>query len=189
MKKGFQQGFFVMRFWLLHGFIRLLRKQWFCFLGMQVSRGTLIPPMLVTWPHQIRIGYNCKLEPDIYFKYDGIWQSGPSILIKDENFIGRGCEFNIKKGIQIGNNCLIGSGCKFIDHDHGINLYTLIKAQPCKEEIISIGDNVWLGTNVIILKGVRINNGAVVAAGAVVNTSIPTNEIWAGVPAKKIGSR
>lgn len=52
-----------------------------------------------------------------------------------------------------------------------------------------IGSDVWIGSNVSILRGVNIGNGAVVGAGAVVTHSIPPYEIWAGVPAKKIGQR
>ena len=57
------------------------------------------------------------------------------------------------------------------------------------EKAISIGNDVWLGCNVIVLKGVEIGDGAIIGAGAVVTKSILPNEIWAGVPAKKIGER
>lgn len=49
-----------------------------------------------------------------------------------------------------------------------------------------IGKNVWIGANAVILRGVSIGEGAIVAAGAVVNHDIPSHEIWGGVPAKKI---
>lgn len=156
---------------------------------MQIGSNTFIPPMLVTWPHQVKLGSNCRLEKDICFKFDGVWQKGPSIQTGDNNFIGNNCEFNIKSSIIIGNNNLIASGCKFIDHDHSVTIGTLIKDQDCLIQKIQVGDDVWIGANAIILKGVIIENGAVIAAGAVVNKSIPANEIWAGVPAKKIGTR
>jgi acetyltransferase-like isoleucine patch superfamily enzyme len=54
------------------------------------------------------------------------------------------------------------------------------------EKEIVIGSNVWIGCNVVVLKGVGIGNSAVVAAGAVVTKSIPPYEIWGGVPAKKL---
>jgi len=129
------------------------------------------------------------LEPDIYFKFDGIWSPGPSIIIGDGVFIGRGCEFNIRKSIRLGNHCLIGSGAKFIDHDHGIQLGQLISRQAGPEAPIVIGADAWIGDNVIILKGVTIGDGAVVGAGAVVTKNIAPLEIWAGVPAKRIGVR
>ena len=89
-------------------------------LGMQVGPGTLLPRMRVTWPHQVSLGKECHLEHDIYFKFDGTYAPGPSIIIGDRVFLGFGCEFNIRQRIEIGADALIGSGCKFIDHDHGI---------------------------------------------------------------------
>lgn len=52
-----------------------------------------------------------------------------------------------------------------------------------------IGNDVWIGCDVTIISGVSVGNGAVIGAGAVVTKDIPDYEIWAGVPAKKIGER
>jgi len=150
-----------------------------------IGNRTNIPRLRITWPHQIKIGDNCILEPDIFFKFDGIWCPGPSIIIGNSVFIGRGCEFNIRKKIEIGDGCMIASGCKFVDHDHDVSLNNGVDI----EFPIAIKRGVWLGANVIILKGVTIGDGAIVGAGAVVKKSIPSNEIWAGVPAKRIGLR
>ena len=57
------------------------------------------------------------------------------------------------------------------------------------DQPLSIGHDVWIGSNVCILRGVSIGNGAVIGAGAVVTHNIAPYEIWAGVPAKKIGQR
>ncbi|MEA3213380.1 MAG: hypothetical protein QOE70_6437 [Chthoniobacter sp.] len=156
---------------------------------MRVGPGTRLPRMAVTWPHQVEIGARCLLEADISFKFDGIWREGPSIVICDETYIGRSCEFNIQKSFRTGRHCLIASGCKFIDHDHGVEIGRPMNQQPGPEAAIVLGDDVWLGVNVIVLKGVRIGDGAVVGAGAVVTKSIPAFEIWAGIPAKRIGQR
>ena len=52
-----------------------------------------------------------------------------------------------------------------------------------------IEDEVWIGANSVILQGVTVGYGSVVAAGAVVTKDIPKMEIWGGVPAKKIKDR
>jgi acetyltransferase-like isoleucine patch superfamily enzyme len=91
--------------------------------------------------------------------------------------------------VLIGNNCLIASGCKFIDHDHNISGTGAFPKIAGAEKQIIIQNHVWIGANVIVLKGVTIGEGAVLAAGAVVTKTIPANEIWAGVPAKKVGQR
>lgn len=156
---------------------------------MAIGRQTYLPKIHVSWPHKVSIGNRCKIEPGSSFKFDGIWSSGFSIVIGDHVFLGTGCEFNITKGISIGCDSLIASGCRFIDHDHGMVIGQLMRMQEGKEGSINIGRDVWLGCNVIVLKGVEIGDGAIVAAGAVVTKSIQPLEIWGGIPAKKIGMR
>ncbi len=165
------------------------RRLWWQIQGAQFGRGTKVPALSINWPHQVQIGAHCQLESGIFFKYDGIWKPGPSIVIGDGSFIGNSCEFNIRKNIHIGNNCLIASGCKFIDHDHSTVIGNRIHARPGIEAPITLEAEVWLGANVVVLKGITIGRGAIVAAGAVVTKSIATNEIWGGVPARKISDR
>lgn len=189
MEHIIQQAGFVIRKRYWKRFLSFFRKSGFRVLGMQIGENTTIPSLNITWPHQVAIGNDCVLEELIYFKFDGIRKPGPSIRIADHVFIGMGCEFNIRKLITIGANSLIASGCRFIDHDHGIAAAELMRKQHGIEKEIIIGNDVWLGCNVVVLKGVVIGDGAVVAAGAVVTKSILPNEIWGGVPAKKIGER
>jgi len=184
-----QQGLFVIRFRYLNSLIVFFRKLCLATAGMKIGRGTTISKLYITWPHQVVIGKRCILESNIHFNYDGIWKKDPSIFIKDYVFIGFDCEFNIRKSIIIGKNCKIASGCRFIDHDRGIKAGVLIGPQAGKEQAIELKEDVWLGSNVIILKGVVIGSGAVVGAGSVVTKSILPNEIWAGVPAQKKGER
>lgn len=168
-----------------------LRTAWWRLMKMQVSAGTLLPRLRVTWPHQVSLGADCTLEHDIYFKYDGIWAPGPSIIIRDRVFIGFGCEFNARRRIEIGSDSLIASGCKFIDHDHGTTRGDIpMRAQTDGAEAeIVLEEDVWLGVNVVVLKGVRIGRGAIVAAGAIVTKDVPSYEIWGGVPARRLGER
>ena len=157
---------------------------------MQVGPGTLLPKVFVTWPHQISLGSRCTIEQHVYFKFDGTWSPGPSLIIGDNVFIGAGCEFNFRGKIDIGPDCLIAAGCRFIDHDHGSARRDIIMAsQAGGEAPIVLEHDVWLGANVIVLKGVTIAHGAIVAAGGVVTNNIPAYEIWGGVPARKIGER
>lgn len=165
------------------------RRAWWRLRGLTIGQGTSLSSLKVTWPHQVQIGDDCTLEPDIYFKYDGSWHPGPSIRIGNNTFIGRGCEFNISADLEIGPNGLIASGCTFVDHNHGFALDRPMCQQPSSMAPIVLEEDVWLGVNVTVLPGVRIGQGTIVGANAVVTTSIPPFEIWGGIPARKIRSR
>ena len=157
--------------------------------GMSIGARTLLDSIHATWPNVVSIGKRCTIERDVSFRFDGPYVSGFHITIGESAFLGAGIEFNIKDEIIVGDHALIASGCKFIDHDHGTSADYRIDSQPGPCAGIEIGKDCWLGVNVVVLRGVRIGNGAVVGAGAVVNRNIPAGEIWAGVPARKIGTR
>lgn len=94
------------------------------------------------------------------------------------------------KQISIGKNVMIGGGVTIIDSDfHSLdyNDWFTDKDEHNMNSIpVTIGDNVFIGMNSLILKGVHIGNGSIVAAGSVICKSIPPGEIWGGNPAKFI---
>jgi acetyltransferase-like isoleucine patch superfamily enzyme len=92
-------------------------------------------------------------------------------------------------GIEIGDDCLIAPFVYIVDSDHGIKRTELINRQPNQTAAVKIGNGVWIASNVTILKGVNIGEGAVIAANSVLNQNVPPYEIWGGSPAKKIGER
>lgn len=88
--------------------------------------------------------------------------------------------------ITLGSNVHITDGVKFITHDGGTLLY---RNQVPDLEItkpIFVGDNVYIGNNVIVLPGVTIGSNVVIGAGAVVAKDIPDNSVAVGVPARVI---
>jgi acetyltransferase-like isoleucine patch superfamily enzyme len=184
-----QQSLFIIRIRYLKKCCSFFSMLWLRFSGMKVGKGTYLPKIKVTWPHQVSIGNKCVLEHGIYFHYDGIYSEGPSICIGNNVFVGNNTEFNVTDKITIGNDCLIAAGCRFIDHNHGMDIGELMRTQIAPKKEIVLANNVWLGANVIVLKGVTIGDGAIVAAGSVVTKSIPAYEVWGGVPAKKIKER
>ena len=88
--------------------------------------------------------------------------------------------------ITLGNNIHITDGVKFITHDGGTLLYRSIIPDLEITKPIKVGDNVYIGNNVIILPGVNIGNNVIIGAGAVVSKDIPDNSVAVGVPAKVI---
>ena len=97
------------------------------------------------------------------------------------------------KRVEIGKNVMIGGGVIIVDSDfHSLDYtdwFSLEDNHNMKSSPVSIGDNVFIGMNSLILKGVKIGSGAVVGAGSVVTQDIPSNEVWAGNPAKFIKKR
>ena len=88
--------------------------------------------------------------------------------------------------ITIGTNVFITSGCKFITHDGGTLLYRHSIPDLEVTKPIVIGNDVYIGNNVILLPGVHIGNNVIIGAGAIVTKDIPDNSVAAGVPAKII---
>lgn len=114
---------------------------------------------------------------------DAIIRIGKNTTIGFHNFI-----FASDK-IEIGNDCLIAPFVYIVDSNHQMKLGKLINQQSNTTAPIIIGNDVWIASNVTILKGVTIGNGAVIAANSVVNKDIPPYTIVGGSPAKIIGKR
>lgn len=91
--------------------------------------------------------------------------------------------------VSIGNWTIIGPHVYFWSSEHEIAPDKEICTQPINYEKITIGNDVWIGAMAIVTAGITIHDHVVVGANAVVTHDIPEYEIWAGVPAKKIGDR
>ncbi len=176
--------FFRIKQIYIAGALCAMRKAYWRLQGMQIGRGARFSSLDVTWPHKVSLGERCSLEHDIYLNAAGPYTEGVSIDIGEGCFIGTGCEFNITSRVTIGRCSLIAAGTRFIDHNHGTICEEYIKDQPETSAPISIGADVWIGVNSIILQGVTIGDGAIVAAGSVVTRSVAPYTIVAGCPAR-----
>ncbi|MBU3607773.1 DapH/DapD/GlmU-related protein [Polynucleobacter nymphae] len=114
----------------------------------------------------------------------------PSLIFGNNVQINDKCHIGAFNQIKIGNNVLIASGVFISDHDHGsMNLEDLLISPASRRLVyapVTIEDNVWIGENVVILKGVKIGSSSVIAAGAVVTSDVPSFSLAAGVPARII---
>jgi acetyltransferase-like isoleucine patch superfamily enzyme len=115
--------------------------------------------------------------------------SQPKIYIGANTYINRNTFIDASLSIALGKDCAVGPSCYITDHDHSIESDLPPLAQPLISKPTSIGDRVWLGANVTVLKGVTIGNDAVIGAGSVVTKDIPEGAIAVGVPAKVIRYR
>lgn len=108
---------------------------------------------------------------------------GRNIHLGKNVFINACCHFQDQGGIFIGDNALIGNACVFATLNHD---FEPAKRADLYPKSIHIGNDVWIGANSTILGGVNIGDGAIIAAGSVVNKNVPSLCIVAGVPAKVI---
>lgn len=108
-----------------------------------------------------------------------------NIRIGDNCVINRQCYLDGRQGIFIGDNVNISFGTSIITLQHNPN----DKSFSCTGSKVVIDDYVWIGAKSIVLPGVRIGKGAIVAAGAVVTKDVAPYSIVGGVPARKIKER
>lgn len=112
-----------------------------------------------------------------------------SICIGKNTTVGFHTFIFSSENIEIGNDCLIAPFVYIVDSDHVAEKGMLINRQGNVTATIKIGNDVWIGTGAKILKGTTIADGAIIAAGAVVSGQVGPNEIFGGIPAKKISER
>jgi acetyltransferase-like isoleucine patch superfamily enzyme len=117
------------------------------------------------------------------------WQAG-AVLEVGANFAMTGGTICAAERIIIGDNVIVGANATIVDTDfHPVGpLARQVRPQNAETAPIEIQDNVFIGMNCLILKGVTIGQNSVVGAGSVVTTSIPAGVICAGNPAKVVRS-
>lgn len=104
--------------------------------------------------------------------------NGGKVVIGESVFFNTGCSVNCCISIEIGNNVMFGENVHLYDHDHKYALSNKNFAeQGYVMKPIVIGNNCWIATNVVILKGVKIGNNVVIGANCIVNTDIPDNSV------------
>ena len=124
-------------------------------------------------------GLNIKtnnIMPGTYF----MWKS---ITIGSNSFVNRRCFFDVTT--TIGNNCDVGFEVMFCSSTHEIGTNKR-RAGKSVGKPIKVEDGCWIGARAIILPGVTIGEGCIIAAGSVVTKDCAPNGLYAGVPAKRI---
>ncbi len=111
----------------------------------------------------------------------------PLITVGNNFYLNAGC--HLLGEIVFGNDVMIGPKTVIWGRDHGVKKDELMRNQQHQYGKISIGDDVWIGANCTILKGISIGNGVVIGAGSVVVKDIPENAICVGNPARVVKYR
>ena len=193
MTQPFKQRLFS----LFNQTYRLRMRFWTCFyapfLGA-IGGGSRIEKVdFLRSPHRIFlgshvfIGHGARIETftqhagEVYLPTISI---GDGTTIEPYSHIGAAAE------ITIGSHVVMASRIYITDHDHTYDdSDRSVGSQPLRTAPVRIGDFVWLGENVMVLKGVTIGHHAIIGAGSVVTRDIPPYAIAAGAPARVIRMR
>ena len=139
---------------------------------------------------KIIIGDNVLIDGKCSFTFAARFAAHPTLLIGDNTGIGHDCSFTIGKEISIGRHCKIAENVWIFDSPgHAADpAARMAGAAAPSDEVkpVIIEDNVWIGKRAIIMPGVTVGQGSIVAGGAVVMANVPPNTMVAGNPARQL---
>lgn len=138
----------------------------------------------------ILVGDNVTIGGNATFIVSYKTNPDPTISMGDNLYIGYASVLSCADNISIGNRVLIAEGCSIFDNNnHPIDPEARANNEPVGQKDIApviIEDDVWVGAHSIILKGVTLGRGSVVATGSVVTKDVPAMTVVAGNPAKVV---
>ena len=117
-----------------------------------------------------------------------VWAMNSTIVIRNGTVINGPGDIISGLRVEIGEHCQIAQSITILDSDLHKHATGDNKPVNVFKEVI-IGNHCWIGANVMILKGVRIGNGAIVAAGSIVTKDVEERTLVGGIPARKIRDR
>ncbi len=167
-----------------------IRIRWLRALGASIGRDCAVKGvMLPQNPWDIQLGDNVTLDSQVVLLATGEKRDRRRIVFGSRIYCNRFTMFDATELIEVGDDTMIGPGCYITDHDHGTSPGRRVHEQPLVSVPTRIGRDCWLGAHVVVLKGVAIGDGAIVAAGTVVTKDVPLGAIVAGVPARLLRLR
>jgi acetyltransferase-like isoleucine patch superfamily enzyme len=164
------------------------RRMWHGLRGVALGRNVLIDAgvKLLRYPRRITIGSDVILKSGSHLCP---CNESAAVSIGSRTTVGFHTLIYASGRIDIGEDCMIAPFVYIVDSDHGMSRKEPMNRQRNQAVPIRIGSDVWIGAHAVVLKGVSIATGAVIAAGSVVREDVPPYSIAGGVPARIIGER
>lgn len=132
-------------------------------------------------------GANIQIGKAVMIMQDCTIHLYGEVKIGDRCYFNRGCYVVSHEQLLIGDDCIFGQRVSIHDQDHRLEPVDVPPGERGYDSSpVIIEDNVWVGADAIILRGVTIGYGSVVAAGSIVTKDVPPKSLVAGVPAKVI---
>jgi maltose O-acetyltransferase len=153
-----------------------VRRVWYDHaIGIRIGRGSSVQLGVRVWFHGP--GQNRRGGP---------WETaGGGSRVGAGTRVNRDCTLDVRGGLRIGDHVSISPEVVILTADHGRDL----PGFPLQHRPVVVEDYVWIGMRAIILPGVRVGRGAVIAAGAIVTRDVEPLAVVAGVPARVVGHR
>jgi acetyltransferase-like isoleucine patch superfamily enzyme len=144
-------------------------------------------PIMIDAPACVTIGDNVVVPQQTWISIQGE-KKGEKVRIGKNTSLERRCSISAAKHIVIGENVIFGPNVYITDHIHAYEDNSLpIKNQGItKISPVTIGDDSWLGVNVVVLPGAKIGKHCVIGANSVVLNNIPDYSVAVGSPAKVV---
>jgi acetyltransferase-like isoleucine patch superfamily enzyme len=143
-------------------------------LQIQIARGARLRLGRFVW-----IGHGSKIRC-----HEG------EVRVGAKTVVGQDCTISAYRRVRIGQQCVIADRAMFIDFDHNVaDVEQPIRRQGIYKREVRVGNNVWIGYNAQILRGVTVGDNAIIGANSVVTRDIPANAVAAGSPARVIRMR
>lgn len=158
-------------------------------LGNVGARVQLFDPLVIVRPQMVFLADDVRI--DSFVKIEG----GQGVIINKFVHIASFVHVNIGGGeVYLGKGSAYASGARVLGGSNQPEGLSMSANAPAEQQVVKryttrIGDYAFVGVNATVMPGVTIGDGAVIGAGAAVTKDVPEYEIWAGVPARKIGER
>ncbi|MFF1831239.1 acyltransferase [Paenarthrobacter sp. NPDC058040] len=147
--------------------------------GVTIGERVFLSPLANVDPGTFTIGADSYVAAHAY--------------VTGEVALGENCTINaftvVRGGVTMGDAVRIGAHTSILGFNHSMDPAGPVFKQPLSSKGIVIGDDVWIGSNVVVLDGVTVGSHAVLAAGAVVTKDVPAWSVVGGNPARQIRDR